>query len=330
MYVIGNFLHILRRRLADDKSLNEAFKSVPGNAKYTSKTIQNQLLDAIKTLIRTRIVDRVNAAGKWCLLGDESPDRQKRELMVLAARYIDFEDGCFVLKEDPFAVVDAYNSARNISSDPEGSTAEMKLDAKTLSKVILQEIASANLQIDNCVAQGYDGASTMSGVNNGVAAEILKISPLAYYFHCVSHVTNLSCSKCTVVPIVRNAHAVMESIINHLNVTPKRSNLFKAIAKKHKLSDKLIKLCTTRFVERHQSVLRFCEIILVVWKTLSAMENWDDREASTKSFNLRVCLEKTETIVGLLCLKEISGLMRPLSVMLQQRGCDISRSLDQF
>ena len=64
----------------------------------------------------------------------------------------------------------------------------------------------------------------MSGPVKGVAAEISKVAKFANYFHCVSHASNLSCSKSLSGPM-RNAHDVMSTTINHFNASAKRVEL---------------------------------------------------------------------------------------------------------
>lgn len=185
-----------------------------------------------------------------------------------------------------------------------------------------------SLDPSNCIGQGYDGASTMSGIHGGTAAHIKRVAPFADYFHCVNHATNLSCSKCVLVPTVRNAHDNMSSTINHFNSSAKRARLLKKHASKIGLdSGKLLRLCTTRFVERHRSAIRFWTLLPAIIPALSEMQKWGDAESSSKSFSLQVCLLKSEVLVGLICLRDIAAIMQPLTVQLQKRGGDLSRAL---
>jgi len=69
-----------------------------------------------------------------------------------------------------------------------------------------------------------------------------------------------------------------------------------------------VSLYTTRFVERHTTVQCFWESFPAVVFTLQQIENRYDSQASS-SFSLRTCLEKSDTIVGLVCLKSISSIM---------------------
>ena len=58
----------------------------------------------------------------------------------------------------------------------------------------LYSIRKSNLDIKNCVGQGYDGASNMSSEAVGVQKLIKKFSEKAAYTHCFRH--NLKPSYC--------------------------------------------------------------------------------------------------------------------------------------
>ncbi|XP_022172342.1 zinc finger MYM-type protein 1-like, partial [Myzus persicae] len=47
------------------------------------------------------------------------------------------------------------------------------------------------IDINKCCGQGFDGASVMSGIHNGVKKRILDIVPNATYIHCNAHNLNL-------------------------------------------------------------------------------------------------------------------------------------------
>ncbi|KAK2714164.1 hypothetical protein QYM36_008661, partial [Artemia franciscana] len=93
-------------------------------------------------------------------------------------------------------------------TDKLGSTAK-RLDGKSLGRLLLSEIIKYGLDITKYVGQGYDKAASMSSLVNGADGDIKRSYQLAYYFHCVSHATNLSCSKIVSVPILRNAQDVV-------------------------------------------------------------------------------------------------------------------------
>ena len=68
--------------------------------------------------------------------------------------------------------------------------------ADAIVKVILDTIQRMGLKIENASGQCYDGASTMAGVKNGVAAKIKLLNDAALYIHCNSHALNLALNEC--------------------------------------------------------------------------------------------------------------------------------------
>ena len=63
---------------------------------YISETTQNDLIKATGTVIRDKILQRIEKAKYFTLMADETTDISKKEQMSLCIRYID--DG--VIRED--------------------------------------------------------------------------------------------------------------------------------------------------------------------------------------------------------------------------------------
>ena len=61
-----------------------------------------------------------------------------------------------------------------------------------LISIIKDTQVNLNLPISKAKGQCYDRASTMSGVRNGVAAQISKVERRAVYTHCHEYALNLA------------------------------------------------------------------------------------------------------------------------------------------
>ena len=61
-------------------------------------------------------------------------------------------------------------------------------------------------------AQGYNGASNMSGRTNGVKALVRNHSPDAVYVHCKAHCLNLAIMHSCKEPVVRTMMATVQEI----------------------------------------------------------------------------------------------------------------------
>ncbi|KAK2710050.1 hypothetical protein QYM36_013650 [Artemia franciscana] len=96
--------------------------SAPGNEKYTSKQIQNDLIGTIGELIKSEAVRKMNTARVWCLFADESTDRQTREVMVVACRNSYKLEKGYGIREDPVALFDAFQTLLGLAEDGKANT----------------------------------------------------------------------------------------------------------------------------------------------------------------------------------------------------------------
>jgi hypothetical protein len=143
--------------------------------KGTSKMIQNELLDAIFAVYRTELIKEIKAASFIALEADETTDTSNHQQMVVIIRYVS--------NNDHMQICERFWSFTR----PVGYTAEEL--ANSLSTELKQMLyPSENFKL---IAQSYDGASVMSGKNNGVQAILRKTYPFAYYIHCYAHQFNL-------------------------------------------------------------------------------------------------------------------------------------------
>ena len=64
--------------------------------------------------------------------------------------------------------------------------------ADTIVVGIKDVLLHMNLRIQNARGQCYDGCSTMTGSNNGVAAQVKKLNEKGLLMHCYCHSLNLA------------------------------------------------------------------------------------------------------------------------------------------
>ena len=68
------------------------------------------------------------------------------------------------------------------------------------------------------VAQGYDGASVMSGHRRGILAHIKQVAPKAEYIHCNAHCLNLCLVDCVKsVDLANRLFALLQHLYNFLS-----------------------------------------------------------------------------------------------------------------
>lgn len=323
-YNDGNFRMLLRFRIqSGDTALQQHFMSASGSALYTSKSIQNEILQDILHLVTDTITKKVSSSPLWAIVADETTDRAHREQMAVVVRYLDSVDGKHVVREDPITLVDVFSQLSTV--DAEG---ELRLSGDNLSKVLKETIERCRLDKGHLIAQCYDGASAMASEKVGVATRIKEFAPLAHYYHCAMHGLNLSTSQITKVPTVRNALGTMETVIVFVTDSAKRTIVLQQAQRKTGMQkERLIKLCQTRFVERHTSVHRFCNQFPAIVEALQMMSNWSDPKTSSKATTLLTAMSTSDFLVGLVICKTLAQLLRPVSLKLQEEGGDLIQAL---
>ena len=232
--------------------------------KYTSPEVQNEFLSIMANQILRDIAASLHAAVFYTVMVDETTDAANKEQVVIVVRWVD----------------DAFNAHEDfIGLYVTGST-----NAQALVAIIKDTLLRLNLNLGNCRGQCYDGASTMSGLRNGVAKLILDEEPKALYTHCYGHALNLAvwdCVKqCSLMP---SAFDVVAEISKLVKKSPKRDAIFE------KLKSELAPdcpgfrvLCPTRRTVRAasmESVLNNYEVLLRLWEELLARNLDSDMRA---------------------------------------------------
>ena len=86
----GNFLALLHFRVqAGDQVLDEHLKTAAGNALYTSKTVQNEMITICGDIIREKLLKMVKKAGFFSVIADEATDVANDEQLLICVRFVD-------------------------------------------------------------------------------------------------------------------------------------------------------------------------------------------------------------------------------------------------
>ena len=116
--------------------------------------------------------------------------------------------------------------------ESEVGTDEVRLSGDMIAKTLLRIVGRRGLSLDNCVGQGYDGASSLSSERVGAAACFKRSAPNARYFHCALHRLNLSATSTIAVPAITHAQDVMKSTTACFNSSAKRICLLQSCIEK--------------------------------------------------------------------------------------------------
>lgn len=158
----GHFRALIKFRIdAGDTDLKHHIETMPKNATYISKTIQNAIIKSCKSVILSKIVRKIEKSVFFSILVDETTDMSVKEQMSLCIRYFDVEENR--IREDFISFIEM--------SSCTGQTIYSEI------KTILERLG---LDINNVRGQGYDGAANMSGYKEGVQALIKKRSGFSF------------------------------------------------------------------------------------------------------------------------------------------------------
>ena len=230
--------------------LKDHLESASRNALYISSTAQNELILCIEAVMRKDFVEEIADAKYFALLADETTDFSKQEQLCVCIRYV--KD--FKIRER-FLCFDQATD----------------LTGAGLAKQILKD---SGVDASFMVAQGYDGASAMSGTYNGVQKHIRDCCPNATYIHCFAHNLNLCLSHAASVQSINSAVAAMQATAVFFSESNKRMACIQDFIKSEcpeSARTRLQQHCQTRWVEKQSSVLTFRELYPAVLAALASL-----------------------------------------------------------
>jgi hypothetical protein len=329
----GNFRALLRYRIrSGDSALQKHAETAKGNATYQSGDIQNALISSAGSLVKETVLARIKKAKFWAIVADETTDKARREQMAVVIRYVlPDENGRWHCFEDTISILDVFEDIKCATGNT-SINEEIRLTGEAIGETLLRVVRSSGLSLEQCIAQGYDGAGSMSSERVGAATHFQKEATQAHYFHCAMHRLNLCAASTITVPAIRNALDTVSEISSFFRKSAKRTELLKDCidnAEDTRISKKQLKtLCTTRFIERHtaivcmRSLLRFIEEVLLIMKT-----TWQSNEARKAASTLHSSICQTEFIISVVILEEVCALMLPLTRQLQAVDMDLINAM---
>lgn len=209
------------------------------------------------------------------------------------------------------------------SAEKDQNTYEPKLTGEILGQVVVNMLKKLSLNLKNCVGIGTDGCSVMVSTTRGAVKKVQDHTPNALHCPCSNHALNLSISKSSTVQVIRNCVGIIMDVISFFNMSPKRNFVLKKIldGKPH-----LKKLCETRWVERHDSIMIFKSSLVDIIEALSLISNWQDQVSSSKAKSLLLTLCTCEFINAIMCLSNVLCVTSKVSKLLQAEWQDVCQT----
>lgn len=224
----GNFIEMMNCIGLFDEVVKNKING-PKNARYLHHSIQAEIIQIMTNMILNKIASEVKESVYFSVMADETKD---------------------ISKTEQFSVVVRYYFQGELKERFLGFTPLTDLDSTSLFLHIKSILFKSKIDILNCIAQTYDGASVMRGHINGVQALFRKEVPQALYTHCANHRLNL-----VLVDVTKNIEQVevFFNFLQELYVFMSSSvihNKFKDLQKKILKTNKPIelkRLCLTRW-----------------------------------------------------------------------------------
>ena len=129
--------------------LKKIAEKVPANVKYTAPKIQNEVIEVLQKLLKSKINKSVKEAEYFTTLADGSSDKSLREIEATFVRYIN-----------------ADHSVAGHAIDMIDAKADRS--AKRLLIIMDTSLKDSYLNCGSIASQCYDGTSVMSGKKGGL------------------------------------------------------------------------------------------------------------------------------------------------------------------
>ena len=175
----GNFLETVKLLAKYSPVLSKHLSDIRISKKmtttYPSPTIQNEFVLLLSKKVKSIILQEVCEAKYFAIMCDSAPDISHTDQMTLIVRYVTIKNSITQVKE-------SFSSFFPLS----GKT------AAEISQSILDKLELNNLDVMMCRGQGYDNASTISGIHAGIQQTIKNINPKALFVPCGNHTLNLA------------------------------------------------------------------------------------------------------------------------------------------
>lgn len=140
--------------------------------------------------------------------------------------------------------------------------------------------------------------------DRGAVREIQKEARNAVTMPCFSHKLNSSISKSAKIDLIKGISGIIREVTSFFGDTrPKRNTVLAQF-----LGKKIVQLCETRWVQRHDAVLQFKVNLPEIVEALTKIGEWKNRITAVKALNLVTLLCRFEFIIGLFCLSDILSL----------------------
>lgn len=217
--------------------------------------MQNEFLQIMDLHVLRKAATNIGER-KFIIMVDETTDASCTEHCVIVIRWVD--------------------SQLEFHEEFIGFYAIATANADTIVTIIKEALLRMHLTLQACRGECYDGAATMKGDRNGVAAQILPEEPRALYIHCYGHALNLACQDMAwEIKQVRDALDVVFKLSKLLKYSAKRTAEYQRL--KQDIAPEqpgFCTLCPTRWTVRASSLTSVLRNYHVLQECLESFTNF--------------------------------------------------------
>lgn len=248
----SNFYQLLLTRTSDVAGLTNWLSKTTN---WTSHAIQDEIIELMAISILRKIAAVISSQGLYGLLADETQDMSLLEQLVVCIRTI--------------------SNSLDVEEYVLGLHSLERCDAATIHAVISDILCRFNINIQECRAVCFDGASAFQGQHAGVAVKMQAKQPKIIVTHCHMHCVNLAVQETvSSVSIMRNFLQLVMDLINFFRESPKRCAIVRNVAESLKCSQSHIRpLCPTRFTVKYRAIESISKQLSVLQTALMTINN---------------------------------------------------------
>lgn len=271
--------------------------------------------------IQQKLVAEVKSARYYAVLFDETTDVAHMSQGSLVLRYV---DGSGEIHEVFVGFVQVEDAT-----------------GRGLARLIKSTLTDLGLSLADCRGQVYDGAAAMQGKFQGCETIILEEQPLApyMYIHCHAHRLNLALSSACDLLEFKNMFGTMAVVVDFIESSTKRIESLKAIidedaasggdAAQHKRR-RLKKYCATRWLDRHDTVSVFRELLPYVVKLLDYFAIEGDAKSTASAQAFLGAVKKTQFLVALIVAEHLMSFLVAVSAKLQTANLNLADAISSI
>ena len=197
----GNFNQLLRLKMEDDPELHSYMVNT---ITFSSPQAQEEVMKMYCHAVLRKLAADIIKNKFFSVIVDGTQDINGVEQESICLRHVD--------------------SDLNAHETFLGLYKTSATDGQAIASIVSDELQRFSLSIDKLRGQTYDGAANMSGKYSGCQAVVKNLQPLALFFLCFAHVSNLIMKHA-----VLECFAIRNAIqwVHELRVLYQRSGKFK-------------------------------------------------------------------------------------------------------